>query len=158
MGLDEKIKKFNRLLFFVGGFALIFVMLLTVADVILRRFAGPIIGTYELVGLAGAVVIGFCIPYTTSSKMHVTVDFLTMKLPKRSLVVTRLFTRAIGIFFWAFTGYNLFLFGKRLLTSGEVSLTLQLPFYPIAYGIGICCFLQVVTQIVEFVYVLRGER
>ena len=36
--------------------------LLTLVDVILRGFKRPIVGTYELVALAGAVVIGFSLP------------------------------------------------------------------------------------------------
>ena len=39
-------------------------MSLTIADVVLRVFHKPIVGTYELVALSGAVVIGFSMPHT----------------------------------------------------------------------------------------------
>ncbi|HOJ43555.1 MAG TPA: hypothetical protein PLW88_07070, partial [Syntrophorhabdaceae bacterium] len=72
MVFSEIIKKFNRILFIIGGFAVVFMMFLTVADTILRYFKRPIIGTYELVGLSAAIVLGFSIPYTTSLKGHIT--------------------------------------------------------------------------------------
>jgi TRAP-type C4-dicarboxylate transport system permease small subunit len=151
------LKRLNRFLFLIGGAALVFMMLLTVADVILRRLGSPIIGTYEIVSLSGAVVIGFCIPYVTLLKSHITVDFLTMRMAGRTKKIFRLWTRVVGILLWAIIGYNLFILGRDLFRSGEVSLTLEFPFYPVAFGIGVCCLLQSITQIFEFVDTMRGQ-
>lgn len=150
-------KRINRLVYLVGGVALVFMMLITVADVFGRRAGHPLVGTYELVGLAGAVVIGFCIPYTTSLRSHIAVDFLTMKLPPRLKLVLLVITRAMGIFLWSFVAYSLFFLGVHLFASGEVSLTLQIPTYPVAFGISVCCWLQAVTQLIDFVDIVRGK-
>lgn len=150
-------KKINRLVYLVGGVALVFMMLITVADVFGRRAGHPLVGTYELVGLAGAVVIGFCIPYTTSLRSHIAVDFITMKLPPRLKLVLLVITRAMGIFLWSFVAYSLFFLGVHLYGSGEVSLTLQIPTYPVAFGISVCCWLQAVTQLIDFVDIVRGK-
>ena len=56
-------------------------MLITVVDVILRFFSKPITGTYELVFLGGAVVIGCAIPRTSWEGGHVNVDFAIEYLP-----------------------------------------------------------------------------
>jgi TRAP-type C4-dicarboxylate transport system permease small subunit len=150
-------KRLNRFVYLVGGIAIVFMTLITVADVFGRKLGHPLVGTYELVGLAGAVVIGFCIPYTTSLRSHITVDFVTMKLPPRAKVILLAITRALGVLLWSFVAFNLFLLGGRLHGSGEVSLTLQIPTYPVAYGVGVCCWLQAVTQVVDFVDLLRGK-
>ncbi len=155
MDLFERCKRVNRYLYLIGGFALMFMMLLTVADVILRDFDHPIVGTYELVGFSAAVVIGFCIPYTTSARSHITVDFLTMRLSAGIQRILRVITRLLGVFLFIFLGYNLFIMGADLWRSGEVSLTIQMPFYPIAFGIGVCCFLQAFTQLVDVVGIVR---
>jgi TRAP-type C4-dicarboxylate transport system permease small subunit len=147
----------NRIIYLVAGFALMFMMLLTVADVIMREFDKPIIGTYELVGLSAAVVIGFCIPYTTSMKSHISVDFFTMNLRDKTKKVLLLITRALGTALFALIGYNMLIMAKDLLRSGEVSLTIKMPFYPIAIGIGICCFVQTFTLIVDFIDVARRK-
>ena len=67
----------------IGGVVLVFMMLLTVADVILRYIGRPILGTYELVSLAGAVVIGCAMPHTSWGNIHVTVDMMLVKMQKR---------------------------------------------------------------------------
>jgi TRAP-type C4-dicarboxylate transport system permease small subunit len=141
----------------VAGFALVFMMLLTVADVIMREFEKPIIGTYELVGLSAAVVIGFCIPYTTSMKSHISVDFFTMKLRDKPKNILLLITRVLGIGLFAIIGYNMLLMAQDLYRSGEVSLTIKMPFYPIAAGIGLCCFMQTFTLIVDFIDIARKK-
>jgi len=79
-----------------------FMMLLTVADVVLREFDHPIVGTFELVGFSAAVVIGFCIPYTTSMRGHITVDFLTMRMPEAVKRILLVITRFMGIFLFVF--------------------------------------------------------
>ena len=65
----------SRVLNVVAGSCLTFLMLLTIADVILRRLRMPILGTYELVGFAGAAVIGFAIPLTSWYRGQIFVDF-----------------------------------------------------------------------------------
>jgi len=157
MDLFEKCKKINRYIYLFAGVALMFMMLLTVADVIMREFDHPIVGTYELVGLSAAVVIGFCIPYTTSVRSHITVDFLTMRMPEKVKKILLIITRFMGIFLFVFIGYNLFIMGADLHRSGEVSLTIQVPFYPIAFGIGVCCFLQAITQLVDVIAIIRRQ-
>ena len=60
------VEKLSRWMQTFSGAALVFIVLLTVADVCLRNLARqPIVGAYEMVGLAGAIVIGFAIPVTS---------------------------------------------------------------------------------------------
>jgi len=39
----------------------------------------------------------------------------------------------------------------------EVSLTLQMPFYPVAYGIGVCCFIQCLVMVCDIVKISGGK-
>ena len=59
------VSTFSRWMNGIAAVALGFMILLTVADVILRYFRRPIIGTYEMVALSGAVIIGFSLPFTS---------------------------------------------------------------------------------------------
>ncbi len=61
----SKVRGVSRFLNVIAGIALTFMMSLTVADVILRYFKRPIVGTYELVALSGVVVVGFAVPFTS---------------------------------------------------------------------------------------------
>jgi hypothetical protein len=54
-------------------------------------------------------------------------------------------------------GWNLIKYGMDLHKSGEVSLTLQMPFYPVAYGLAICCFIQCVVIFCDILKILGGK-
>ncbi len=133
----------------IAGVALTAMMLLTVADVILRFFERPIVGTYEVVGLLGAVVIGFAIPQTSRVKGHVLMDFLTGRLPQAAQNVLCVVTRSLACVLFAIIGWNVWLLGDGYRQIGEVTLTIQLPLYPVAYGIAVCCFIECLVLIME---------
>ncbi|AFM23059.1 TRAP-type C4-dicarboxylate transport system, small permease component [Desulfomonile tiedjei DSM 6799] len=139
----------SRFLFVIAGFALTGTMLLTVADVILRAFKRPILGTYELVGLLGAVVIAFALPQTSRLKGHVMMDFLTGKLPETIQFVLHAITRLLALALFAILGWNLWLMANDFHRVGEVTPTLQLPLYPIAYLVALCCFVECLVLFVD---------
>jgi TRAP-type C4-dicarboxylate transport system permease small subunit len=150
------VEKLSKLMQWVAGIALIFIMLLTVADVTLRLFGHPIVGTFEMVGLGGAVVVGFAIPITSWLRGHIFVDFFVQKFPSTSQAVFNITTRVLCIVLFVLIGYNLFLYAGELYKSGEVTLTRQLPFYPIAYGLAVCCFIQCFVLVGDIAKVIGG--
>lgn len=141
----------------IAAVALAFMILLTVADVILRSFRKPIIGTYEIVALSGAVIIGFSIPFTSWMKGHINVDFFILKLPPKGRKIFNLITKCLGIGLFLIIGWNLIVLGMDLYKAGEVTPTRHIPFYPILYGIGICCFFQCLVLFCDIVKIL-GEK
>jgi TRAP-type C4-dicarboxylate transport system permease small subunit len=156
-GFLNRIKGVSRFLNTIAGISLTFLMLLTVMDVILRLLKKPIVGTYELVAFSGAVVIGFALPLTTWMRGHIFVDFFILKLPKRTRDIFNIATRCLVIVLFFLTGWNLIKYGMDLQKSGEVSLTLQMPFYPVAYGVAICCFVQCLVLIGDILKISGGE-
>ncbi len=135
----------------IAGTSLILLMVLTIVDVVLRGFNKPILGTYELVGLAGAVAIGFSMPRTSLLRGHIYVDSLIALFPRRVRNGFNVATRVVVLVLFFLTGWNLFAYADDLRKSGEVSLTLQFPFYPVVYGIGICCFFQCLVLICDLI-------
>lgn len=155
--LLNSVRQLCGLINIIAGIAITFIMGLTVMDVILRSFRRPILGAYELVALSGAVVIGFAIPLTSWVRGHIYVDFFTGKLPKAARSICNLITRCMGIGLFFLIGWNLIKVGMDLHKTGEVSLTLQLPFYPIAYGVAVACFVQCLVLLADMVKIFRGE-
>lgn len=149
--------KLSRWMNVIAGVALTFMILLTVADVILRSFRSPIVGTYELVAFSGAVVIGFSIPITSWLKGHIYVDFFILKLPQTGRKIFNIVTKCLGIGLFLIISSNLMILGMDLYKSGEVSPTLHVPFYLIIYGIGICCFFQCLVLLCDIVKIFGGE-
>jgi TRAP-type C4-dicarboxylate transport system permease small subunit len=147
----------SSLLNTIAGIAVTFMMLLTVADVLLRAGGRPIIGTFEIVSLLLALVIGFGIPQVSIDRGHVYMDFLMDKLSKRWRNVMNTFTRVLCLILFAFIGINLFNVGARFQASGEVSPTIMIPFYPVAYGVAVCCLLECCVFMFDIVRIWRGQ-
>ncbi|MBP8625131.1 MAG: TRAP transporter small permease [Syntrophorhabdaceae bacterium] len=150
-------EKLSKLMNVIACIALTFIMLLTVADVVLRLFGHPIIGTFEMVGMGGAVAMGFGIPLTSWMRGHIFVDFFVLKMPKAGQNIINTITRLMSIVLFFLVGYNLMIYATDLYRSGEVSLTIKLPFYPIAYGMGICCFVECLVLICDIIKIIGGK-
>ena len=153
----DSLKFISKMLNVIAGAAVTFMMFLTVADVLLRAGGHPIIGTFEIVSLLLALVIGFGIPQVSLDRGHVYMDFLLEKLSKKGKNVMNTFTRLLCLILFASIGYKLFSVGARFRTSGEVSPTIMIPFYPVAYGVAICCLLECCVFIFDIVRIWRGQ-
>jgi TRAP-type C4-dicarboxylate transport system permease small subunit len=140
--LTRIVMKLSRGLSIIAKVILTFMILLTVADVILRSFRRPIIGTYDLVAFSGAMVMGLSIPFTSWVRGHILVDFLILKLPHTAKRIFQILTRCMGIGLFLIIGWNLILLGKAMQKAGEVSMTIQIPIYPVIFGLGICCLIE----------------
>jgi TRAP-type C4-dicarboxylate transport system permease small subunit len=151
------INTFSRIMYWIAGVSLAGIVFLTVADVILRIFKHPIVGSYDIVSLLGAVVIGFAIPQTTLERGHVLMDFLTEKLPFGGRMIFHVLTRTLAIIIFLIIGWNLMTYGNDLRQTGEVSMTLRMPEYPIAYGIGLCCFIECLVLASNMILKKEGE-
>ena len=156
-GFLKTINGISRFLNIIAGISLTFLMLLTIADVILRGFRNPVPGTYEMVAFAGAVVIGFSLPRTSWLRAHIFVDFFILKFSQKGRDIFNIATRCVVIILFFLIGWNLIKYGMDLQKSGEVSPTLQVPFYPVAYGVGVCCFVQCLVMVCDIVKISGGK-
>lgn len=152
-----KVRFISRFLHGIAGVSLVFLMLLTICDVVLRAFGHPIPGTYELVGFAGAIAIGFAMPFTSWVRGHVYVDFFLGRLPKKGRVAFHFVTRLLAVGLFGLLGYNLVKYGMDLRACGEVSPTLELPFYPAVFGLAVASFLQGVVLLCDIPKIFTGE-
>jgi len=151
------LKWVSKVLNSIAGGAVTVMMLLTVADVLLRAGGRPIIGTFEIVALLLALVIGFGIPQVSLDRGHVFMEVLVEKLSKKGKNIMYTFTRVLCLGLFAFIGINLFNVAARFHSSGEVSATIKIPFYPVAYGVAVCCLLECCVFIFDIVRIWRGD-
>jgi len=156
-GFQRFVYLLSKVMEVIAGVAIVFMMSLTTCDVILRIFSRPIVGTYEIVAFTGGVVVGFALPITSWVRGQIFVDFFYQKFPKFWQDVFNVFTRLLSLILFAFIGWNLMILASDMVRSGEVSLTLQLPFYPIAFGIGFSCFVECLVLIGDLTKIAGGE-
>lgn len=153
------VKRFSSWMNGLSGIVLFLMMMLTVVDVGLRIFWKPITGTYELVAMAGAVVVAFAIPQTSWDNAHIFVDFLLEKRSRAVKTAFGCFTKLLGVILFIMLGYYLLLKSNHLFRSGDVSLTLGIPYYPVAYGLAFCAFLQALVLVLHMVMLFKnGEN
>jgi TRAP-type C4-dicarboxylate transport system permease small subunit len=155
--LGGMLKIITAILDKIGGLALTLMMLLTVADVLLRAAGRPLVGTYEVVALSLALVIGFTIPKVSLDRGHIRVDLVIERVSRRTRNILNTFTRLICIGLFLIISYNLFAVANELRASGEVSPTIQLPAYPLAYGVAICCFIECFVFVLDIFNIWTGD-
>jgi TRAP-type C4-dicarboxylate transport system permease small subunit len=142
----------------ISGIVLTFMIFLTSADVVLRIFGYPIPGAVEIIAICGGVVIGFTIPITSWMHGHISVDLATNKLSRIAQNTVNVITRCIGIAMFIVIGWNSVKIGTGLLKGGEVSGTLQLPLYPVAYGLSACFFVLAIVLFCDILIILGGNN
>jgi TRAP-type C4-dicarboxylate transport system permease small subunit len=147
----------NKGMDFVAGTALVLIMLLTTFDVVFRYLGHPILGSYDLVSFGAAFVIGFALPRTSWDKMHITVDIFVEKIPRHRFIVD-IVTRAMALALFVLIGWNLILLGAGFLKTGEETLTLGIPLFPIAFALGFCAFLQCFALIGDAARIVLQRR
>jgi TRAP-type C4-dicarboxylate transport system permease small subunit len=155
--LGGMLKSITGILDKIGGLALTLMMLLTVADVLLRAAGRPLVGTYEVVALSLALVIGFTIPKVSLDRGHIRVDLVIERVSRRTRNILNTFTRLICIGLFLIISYNLFAVANELRASGEVSPTIQLPAYPLAYGVAVCCFIECFVFVLDIFNIWAGD-
>jgi len=151
------VHKISKGLNVIAAAMLAFMILLTVADVILRSARAPIVGTYEIVGLLCAILISFAIPFTTWKRGHIRVDFFVEMLSPMARKIVNVVAKCLGIALFVLIGWNLIVFGMDLAKAGEVTPTRHIPFYPVLYGIGVCCLFECIVLLSDIVKIVRGE-
>ena len=130
--------------------AVVAIMLLTVADIVLRRFRMPIPGTYEMVGFLGSLVVAFSMAYTAAERGHISVDLFVQKLPKGGKAFLQCILSLAGALFFALMAWAGMDAAADVRQSGEVSLTLEMPIHPFMYGMAAGCATLAVVLLKDF--------
>lgn len=140
---------------YIAAGAIVVMMLLTCTDVILRFFHRPILGTYEMVGFLGTVIIAFALAYTSIERGHIAVEILVDRLPVKAQNTLEGFNHLIGAALFLLIAWQSKVYAGDLRASGEVSLTLAIPTYPFVYGIAAGCVLLALVLAAESLRSLR---
>jgi TRAP-type C4-dicarboxylate transport system permease small subunit len=136
---ERSIKRVAKIFNDIAGWAIVAAMVLVVLNVLLRAIFGkPILGTYEFTGFLTAVIVGFGIAFCLVLDAHISIDFLTEKLPKKVQNILGTVTNSLMFVLMSVFTYYIFQYATKLLKSNSVSATTQFPYYIIVYIIGVC--------------------
>lgn len=148
--------KISEVINSAGGVILVLMMLVAVVDVIFRYLGRPITGTFELVALAGAIVTGFAVAQTSLDGAHVNMDMLGQALSAQQRDIVRVFTKLIGVGIFALLTWALFLKGNDLYETRELTLTLRVPYYPVAYALSLSSLVECLVLLSDILRTIFG--
>jgi len=123
----------------VSAAAVVFIMLLTCADVAMRLFGKPIPGTYELVGYFGAVIVAFALAHTFVERGHIAVELLVDRLPARPRAFIEGTGYLLSAVLFGLLAWQSQVYAMDLIETGEVSLTLGIPTWPFVFSLTAGC-------------------
>jgi TRAP-type C4-dicarboxylate transport system permease small subunit len=155
--LTQKIGGLTRGLNALSAVAVMAMMLLTCADIVLRLMRRPITGTYELMGFLAALFVSFALAQTSVDKGHIAVDFLVQRFSRRVQEGIEAVNSLVCIGLFGLVARQCVVYGAELRASGEVSMTLQLPLYPVVYGIGAGCAVLCLALAARVGDILKSE-
>jgi TRAP-type C4-dicarboxylate transport system permease small subunit len=141
---------------FIAALATIFLILLTVSDVVLRFvLSKPIDGTFELTEYLMVVIVFFAFPWATMRGVHVRVDLLTGRFSKKtqavlygiSCVLSMLITFCFGWY-----TYPEAMYAYDLQFKSDM---LNIPSYPFYFIIMISFFILLFTLLAVFLQYIK---
>jgi len=147
---ERIVRKFSVRICWIAIVALFAMMMLTVSDVILRAFGSPIIGCYEVVTFLSAVVIGFPIAYTQIQRVHIAIEFVVMRFTRKAQKIVDAVAHFLSIGVFAVLAWQVSRLGVKFWTIGQVSETLELPFFPFVWGVAFGCAVMTLILIIDF--------
>lgn len=155
LGKIDRLERFTKSLSnwfsWVAGAGLVVMISLIVADIIgIKFFNWPIPGAIEMVGFLGVVVTAFAIAYTQVLRGHIQVEFFVMRLPKRLQASVIALVSLLGVVLFALLAWRSYDFARVLQSTGEVSMTQRIPFYPFVDAIAFCCLPVCLALLAEF--------
>ncbi|HUU40812.1 MAG TPA: TRAP transporter small permease [Desulfatiglandales bacterium] len=147
-----------RRLDIIAAMAIFAMMALTCADVFMRIFRKPITGTYEIVSFLGAIAVSFAIAHTSAEKGHVSVSLIVQLFPKKAQGIIEAVISMLGILLFIFIAWQSLVYGMDCQRTGEVSLTLGFPFYPVMYGVAMGAVVECLVLFVDFLTAITKLR
>lgn len=157
-GLDRVMRFLNRLLVFLGGMFLVGMVALTCANIASRVVWVPIRGTFELMGYFGAVVTAAALAYTQLNRGHIAVNVLISRFSQKAQQRLNAFNNMACTLFFALVTWQMVLKAHGFMTTGEVSETLRMVFYPFTYAVAAGCGVMTLVFLLDLLQAVTGSR
>jgi TRAP-type C4-dicarboxylate transport system permease small subunit len=151
----DTFEKFNRRFSawfeWIGLAGLLLMMAITCIDVVgAKIFHWRLFGAIDIVMLSQIVAIAFAASMALILGRHIQVEFVIARLPRRAQAVINSIVHLLGLGLFGLIIWRLCVLGYSFQTSGEMSQTADIPYYPFAYGIAFASIPVCLVFLVEF--------
>jgi TRAP-type C4-dicarboxylate transport system permease small subunit len=140
----------------IGVTGVIVMVAVTCADVLgAKLFLLPVPGSTEIVSLAQVATIVFAVAATQRHKGHISVEMFYMKMSPRTQALTSAVISCLGLTLFLILVYQGIQLGNAFLEASEVTATVQIPFYPFAYGFALAMVPVALMLFIDLMDALR---
>ena len=144
----------------IAQVAVVAMLFLVVGNILLRIVWKPILGTYDIAGFIGAILIGFAIAYCALEKGQIQVELLVARLPERAQGIIGSITGILSLSLFSLITWQCIALANDMRLAGETSMTSLVPFYPyiyaVAFGCALLCLVILADLIQSAVKAVRG--
>ena len=154
----DLVHRLNRGLIWIAGASLCVMVVVSCANMLLRFLGYPLKGTYELLGLCGAVLAAFALGTTQKQGGHIEVDLLQSVLPRKINRLLKLVADLASAAFFSLICWQLIVLALSLRESGEVSETLHLPYYPVVLTVALGVFSLLLVFLRQILDLATGRK
>ena len=157
--LEKLITPVSRLANYIGISMLIVLIVLTVAEVLMRFFVGiSLKGSKELSEYALGILVFLTLPYCAVRCAHIVVDIATMKLSNHIKALIDTVVYFLSVILCGLLAWQLFVRGIHIAERGEVSTMLQVWLSPFVIISAIGFILLTLVYIYQWLRAIKETR
>ena len=134
-------------------------LVLVVANVIMRYGFKSIQGTYDYVGLITVVSVSLAISYCAYERGHIEIEILMDRLPKRVQNIVGSVMMLIGAGFFGMASWQTVVAGNSMREANETTMAVYVPLFPFMYIMAIGLAVMALVVLLHSVkYVSKAVR
>ena len=114
----------------VAQAGVVVMMLLVVANILLRMVWKPIVGTFDYVQFIGATLVAFAVAYCAFEGGHISVEMVVARFPKRVQGIIGSFTSILSLGIFGIIAWQCLIFAGDAWRVGETSMGTEVPIFP----------------------------
>lgn len=154
----DAIRRFNKIMHWAAGAALLGILALTVADITGRSgFSSPVPGTVEVTSMALVVVVFFAVAHSEDMGDHITIDLIYERLGEQAQLVLDVFADLFVLGVLALMTFQLYHFGLRNIDSGAETPVLDWPVWPFVIVAALGALGYAVATLMRLILRFMGE-
>ncbi len=153
----EKVARIEKIIYPVTKFVhmiatvfLVFMTLLTTANVFARFIYKPIKGSYELLSYSSAMLIFFSLGYAQIKKEYISVSFIVDQWSPKIQSILDMVTHFITSILMAVASWQMVVHAKRLFEGHNVTVDLGIPIYIFAYAASVGLLIFALAIFLDF--------
>jgi TRAP-type C4-dicarboxylate transport system permease small subunit len=105
--------------------------------------------------MCGAIAAAFAMAHTTLESGHVAVSLVVRLLSKKGQLWMKMFTDTASLSLFSILAWRSVVYAGKLKESGEVSMTMQLPYHPFVY---LMAFSSLVVALVYLIAIIKNMK